>query len=151
MFDFIVQNIDYNFRRSSSIHLSVYLLKRYFYTIFLVFHNMIVIHKSSWNPSEYSVRFCFHYFCLVWLLYYCSNLFDVLHVCVPCIFFFSFFLTSGFSSSKCRGEVPREESSNFMRARRFSRFQRASLIQGENISPSILDFQKLPLKQENCL
>lgn len=56
MFDFIVQNIDCNFRRSSSIHLSVYLLKRYFYTIFLVFHNMIVIHKSSWNPSEYSVH-----------------------------------------------------------------------------------------------
>lgn len=65
-----------------------------------------------------------------------------------CRAYFSLFLTSGFSSSKCRGEVPREESSNFMRARRFSRFQRASLIQGENISPSILDFQKLPLKQD---
>lgn len=87
MFDFIMQIIDYNFRRSSSIHLSVYLLKRYFYTIFLVFHNMIVIHKSSWNPREYSVR-------LVSLLLsglksvFFSNLFDVLHVCVPCIFFF---------------------------------------------------------------
>lgn len=150
MFDFIVQNIDCNFRRSSSIHLSVYLLKRYFYTIFLVFHNMIVIHKSNWNPSEYSV----HLFSLLLSglkSVFFSNFFDVLHVCVPCIFFFSLFLTSGFSSSKCRGEVPREESSNFMRARRFSRFQRASLIQGENISPSILDFQKLPLKQENCL
>lgn len=150
MFDFIMQIIDYNFRRSSSIHLSVYLLKRYFYTIFLVFHNMIVIHKSSWNPSECSV----HLFSLLLSglkSVFFSIFFYVLHVCVPCIFFFSLFLTSGFSSSKCRGEVPREESSNFMRARRFSRFQRASLIQGENISLSILDFQKLPLKQENCL
>lgn len=86
MFDFIMQNIDYNFRRSSSIHLSVYLLNRYFYTIFLVFHNMIVIHKSSWNPSEYSV----HLFSLLLsglINDYFSNLFDVLHVCVPCIFF----------------------------------------------------------------
>lgn len=150
MFDLIVQNIDCNFRRSSSIHLSVYLLNRYFYTIFLVFHNMIVIHKPSWNPSEYSV----HLFSLL-----LSGLITVLLFkfvwCFTCLcavyIFFSRFLTSGFSSSKCRGEVPREESSNFMRARRFSRFQRASLIQGENISPSILDFQKLPLKQENCL
>lgn len=150
MFDFIMQIIDYNFRRSSSIHLSVYLLKRYFYTIFLVFHNVIVIHKPSWNPSEYSV----HLFSLL-----LSGLITVLLFkfvwCFTCLcavyIFFSLFLTSGFSSSKCRGEVPREESSNFMRARRFSRFQRASLIQGENVSPSILDFQKLPLKQENCL
>lgn len=86
MFDFIMQIIDYNFRRSSSSHLSVYLLKRYFYTIFLVFHNMIVIHKSSWNPSECSV----HLFSLLLSglkSVFFSNFLDVLHVCVPCIFF----------------------------------------------------------------
>lgn len=86
MFDFIMQIIDYNFRRSSSSHLSVYLLKRYFYTIFLVFHNMIVIHKSSWNPSECSV----HLFSLLLSglkSVFFFDFFYVLHVCVPCIFF----------------------------------------------------------------
>lgn len=89
MFDFIMQIIDCNFRPSSSIHLSVYLLKRYFYTIFLVFHNMVVIHKSSWNPSEYSVRL-FSLLLSGLKSVFFSNLFDVLHVCVPCIFFLPF-------------------------------------------------------------
>lgn len=79
MFDFIVQIIDCNFRRCSSIHLSVYLLKRYFYTIFLVFHNMIVIHKPSWNPSEYSV----HLF---------SLLLSGLKICIFFNFFFMFYM-----------------------------------------------------------
>lgn len=127
-----------------SIYLSIF--KKYFYTILLVFHYMIFIHKPSWNPSECFVR-------LFSLLL--SGLITVLffHICLMFYMFvwrayFFLCLKSGFSSSKCRGDVSREESSNFMRARRFSRYQGASLIQGENISPSILDFQKLPLKQD---
>ena len=59
----------------------------------------------------------------------------------------SVLLNFGFSTSKCRGDISREESSNALRARRFTRYQRTSLIQEGNFCPSYVDLQKLPLEK----
>ncbi|XP_011424245.3 G-protein coupled receptor 83-like isoform X2 [Crassostrea angulata] len=111
---------------------------------------VVVIFALCWMPLNlYHILTDFHPDATVFR--YDSTVFFVFHwiaISSTCYNPFVYCWMNESFRKECRGEVPREESSNFMRARRFSRFQRASLIQGENISPSILDFQKLPLKQD---